>query len=142
MATALIAWLSAPAPTTCTSTAPAWRTAPAMAPATEFGFERVETFKVSIKAPQGRHASPRLTADSTRDARGPSADSFRLFRLSLRGGAARGRRPVPRSVVVEGDRLVVPVEGDDIGAFAGVIASGSVDPDLGVHPLGDVHHDL
>src|SRR4051812_73802 len=48
MATALMAWLSAPAPTTCTSTLPAWRTAPAIAPATEFGLDRVETLSVSM----------------------------------------------------------------------------------------------
>ena len=47
MATALIAWFSAPAPTTCTITAPDCRTTPAMAPATEFGFERAETLRVS-----------------------------------------------------------------------------------------------
>src|SRR5260370_6464286 len=53
MATALMAWLSAPAPTTWTSTAPAWRTAPAIAPATEFGLDFVETLSVSIGAPRG-----------------------------------------------------------------------------------------
>src|SRR3954451_4344692 len=53
MATALIAWFRAPAPTTWTSTAPDWRTAPAIAPATEFGLDFVETLRVSIRAPSG-----------------------------------------------------------------------------------------
>src|SRR5438874_9259895 len=52
MATALIAWFSAPAPTTWTSTPPACRTAPAIAPATEFGLDLVETLSVSIGAPR------------------------------------------------------------------------------------------
>src|SRR3954453_23271057 len=51
MATALMAWLSAPAPTTCTSTDPDCRTTPAMAPATEFGFDLLDTLRISIVAP-------------------------------------------------------------------------------------------
>src|SRR5947209_17002990 len=51
MASALTAWLSAPAPTTCTSTMPDSRTTPAMAPATEFGFDRLDTFRTSWSAP-------------------------------------------------------------------------------------------
>ena len=62
MATALMAWLRAPAPTTWTSTAPAWRTAPAMAPATELGFDRVETLSVSIVRPPIRAVRPRPLA--------------------------------------------------------------------------------
>src|SRR5262245_45983227 len=48
MASALIAWLRAPAPTTCTSTCPRWRITPAMAPATELGFDLLETFSRSV----------------------------------------------------------------------------------------------
>jgi hypothetical protein len=48
MATALMAWLRAPAPTTWTSTAPFWRSTPAIAPATEFGFDFVDTLSCSI----------------------------------------------------------------------------------------------
>src|SRR3954471_16389848 len=51
MATALMAWLSAPAPTTCTSTDPDCRTTPAIAPATEFGFDLLDTLRISIVAP-------------------------------------------------------------------------------------------
>ena len=51
MATALMAWLRAPAPTTWTSTAPWLRTTPAMAPATELGFDRVETLSCSMAMP-------------------------------------------------------------------------------------------
>src|SRR5436853_7277123 len=42
-----MAWLSAPAPTICTSTVPACRMTPAMRPATAFGFERLETLRTS-----------------------------------------------------------------------------------------------
>jgi hypothetical protein len=51
MAMALMAWLSAPAPTTCTSTAPDWRITPAMAPAQELGLDLLLTFKTSIATP-------------------------------------------------------------------------------------------
>ena len=51
MAMALMAWLRAPAPTTWTSTAPVWRNTPARAPATEFGFDLLETFKTSTTCP-------------------------------------------------------------------------------------------
>src|SRR3954454_17332349 len=51
MATALMAWFSAPAPTTWTSTAPACRTTPAMAPATELGFDLLDTLRISTAGP-------------------------------------------------------------------------------------------
>src|SRR5947207_11186915 len=57
MAIAFTAWLRAPAPTTCTSTAPDWRTTPAMAPATELGFERLDTLRISTGPPGRRDAS-------------------------------------------------------------------------------------
>src|SRR5215217_5848608 len=50
MATALMAWFSAPAPTTWTSTAPDWRRTPARAPATEFGFDLLDTLRTSTTA--------------------------------------------------------------------------------------------
>src|SRR2546425_3024370 len=50
MATALMAWLRAPAPMTWTSTDPRSRTAPAIAPATEFGFDLLDTLSVSTRA--------------------------------------------------------------------------------------------
>src|SRR3954467_6386324 len=71
MATALIAWLSAPAPTTCTSTAPACLTAPAIAPATELGLDLVETFSVSIGAPRGHGRV--VVGGSNRDSTPPRA---------------------------------------------------------------------
>src|SRR3954453_16315181 len=52
MATALMAWFSAPAPTTWTSTTPAWRTTPAMAPATELGLDLLDTLRISTAGPQ------------------------------------------------------------------------------------------
>src|ERR1700730_7605764 len=47
MATALTAWLRAPAPTIWTSTAPDALTTPASAPATALGFDRLDTFSTS-----------------------------------------------------------------------------------------------
>src|ERR1700694_5416821 len=44
-----MAWFSAPAPTTCTSTIPDWRMTPAMAPATEFGFDLLDTLRISMR---------------------------------------------------------------------------------------------
>src|SRR5439155_23149538 len=71
MAIALIAWLSAPAPTTWTSTAPDCRMTPAIAPAQEFGLDLLETLRTSICPPpippdrtrcqaSVRHGSPNL----------------------------------------------------------------------------------
>src|SRR5688572_22589490 len=51
MAMALIAWLSAPAPMTWTSTLPICRTTPASAPATELGLDREDTFRTSMAVP-------------------------------------------------------------------------------------------
>src|SRR6266850_1804135 len=51
MATALIAWLRAPAPITWTSTLPICRTTPASAPATELGLDREDTFRTSMAVP-------------------------------------------------------------------------------------------
>src|SRR3546814_10314919 len=77
MATALIAWFRAPAPTTWTSTAPCDRTTPAMAPATEFGFDLVETLSCSMSA-------------APQEARFPSAAYFDACReRSSRRAAAR-----------------------------------------------------
>jgi hypothetical protein len=47
MATALTAWLVAPAPIACTSARPFSRTTPAIAPATALGRDRAETFRTS-----------------------------------------------------------------------------------------------
>ena len=48
IAIALIAWFAAPAPTACTSTAFCSLITPAIAPATEFGDECEDTFKISM----------------------------------------------------------------------------------------------
>jgi hypothetical protein len=48
IATALIAWFTAPAPTACSSTEPSFLITAATAPATAFGFESADTLKVSI----------------------------------------------------------------------------------------------
>ena len=58
MAIALIAWLSAPAPTVCISTAPCSRTIPASAPATEFGFDLLETLRTSTVPPWMLYGPP------------------------------------------------------------------------------------
>src|SRR5438132_11419978 len=63
MATALIAWLRAPAPMTCTSTLPICRTTPASAPATELGLDREDTFRTSMAVPScGGRSSASLSA--------------------------------------------------------------------------------
>src|SRR3954454_16557305 len=83
MARALIAWFSAPAPTICTSTVPAWRMTPAIAPATALGFDRLETFRTStdVCGDEGvptvsmlrRAAAGVLRADCTNSAASPAA---------------------------------------------------------------------
>src|SRR3954468_6678116 len=98
MATAFTAWLSAPAPTTWTSTAPDCRTTPAMAPATEFGFERLDTLRISTGPPDGRDAS---VLGSSTVPRTLPAQRFVRFCMGLsylrcavetaqRGGVSRG----------------------------------------------------
>src|SRR5688572_20334278 len=82
MARALTAWLRAPAPTTCTSTAPADRITPAMAPATEFGFDRLDTFRTSWSSPD----------ESAVTLEGSTAIRPILFRFVR----FTSRRPVPR----------------------------------------------
>src|SRR5437588_4020026 len=93
MAIAFTAWLRAPAPTTCTSTAPDWRTTPAMAPATEFGFERLDTLRISTGPPDGRDAS--VLGSSTAPLTLP-AHRFVPFRHVCLSHAARS---TPRSAV-------------------------------------------
>src|SRR6185503_17836855 len=66
MAMALIAWLRAPAPMTCTSTLPICRPTPASAPATEFGLDREDTFRHSMRClPLGVGVVVRLFCDDT-----------------------------------------------------------------------------
>src|SRR5437899_6634499 len=99
MANALIAWFRAPAPTTWTSTTPVCRTTPAMAPATEFGFDRLDTFRTSWSSPD----EPAATV--TRSTSG-APDPLRF----------RHVRPISTNVTeereasVERDGLVVGVE--------------------------------
>src|SRR5690242_21284252 len=98
MAAVLMAWLSARAPTTWTSTTPACRTAPAIAPATEFGLDLVETLRVSIGAPRWAVVARTKCCgvpdrDSTPGGPLPSAGRYPLFLLAalraLGGGAGR-----------------------------------------------------
>src|SRR5438270_3670330 len=129
MAIAFTAWLRAPAPTTCTSTAPVWRTTPAMAPATELGFERLDTLRIST-GPSRRAGcvSPRKF-DSPVDASCPPLRPFSTclsyarcaFDTAERGGQEIGL--VGRSV--EGDRLVVGV-GLGVGVGIAVAVSRRV----------------
>src|SRR5437764_8326078 len=76
MAMAFTAWLRAPAPTTWTSTAPDCRTTPAMAPATEFGFERLDTLRISTGPPAVRDVSVLRKFDSLADASCPPVRTF------------------------------------------------------------------
>src|SRR5438270_849819 len=62
MAMALTAWLSAPAPTTWISTDPFDRTTPANAPATELGFDLLDTFRTSIVISPPQEPFPRQAA--------------------------------------------------------------------------------
>jgi hypothetical protein len=43
-----MAWFNAPAPTICTSTAPACLMTPAIAPATELGLDLLDTLSTSV----------------------------------------------------------------------------------------------
>src|SRR3954470_18767957 len=102
---AFTAWLSAPAPTTCTSTAPVCRTTPAMAPATELGFERLDTLRISTGPPSGRDvlvlgsSTVRLTLPAHRFVRfcGGLSYARSAFKNADRGDS------------IERDRLVVGV---------------------------------
>src|SRR5438270_7669710 len=110
MATALTAWFRAPAPTTWTSTAPDCRTTPAMAPATELGFERLDTLRISTGPPDGRDLSVPGRFDSAVDASCPPIRPFcgRFVPHTLRGrNRAARRRFVGRSV--QRDGLIVRV---------------------------------
>src|SRR5207237_2061314 len=93
MAIAFTAWLSAPAPTTCTSTAPVWRTTPAMAPATELGFERLDTLRISTGPPGRRDAS--VLGSSTVRLRLPAHGFVPFRQVCLR----RAARSTTRSAV-------------------------------------------
>src|SRR3954447_3671862 len=128
MATALMAWLRAPPPTPCTSTLPAWRTAPAIAPATEFGLDRVETLSVSMSR------SPGPTPASGHPAgirRGPLRHlPDKLPELPIPAGSA------VRGSVAQRDRLVERVE-LTLSGHAGLV--GDPDADLLEDLLVDPH---
>src|SRR5437763_4124604 len=155
MATALIAWFSAPAPTTWTSTPPACRTAPAIAPATEFGLDLVETLSVSIGAPRWawrelsayrcvirrQHGAflplPRADLSFSRSCARrvtPLGSSYRRLKAATDGMSTPRRRPsvVERDGLVEISELVSLLRRDAV----------AVDADLGEDALGDLHHDL
>src|SRR5437588_11376250 len=87
MATALTAWFRAPAPTASASTPPDGRTTPAMAPATELGFERLDTLRISTGPPDGRDLSVPGRFDSAVDASCPPIRPFfgRFVPHTLRG---------------------------------------------------------
>src|SRR5947209_6861088 len=139
MAMAFTAWLRAPAPTTCTSTAPDWRTTPAMAPATELGFERLDTLRISTGPPDGRDAS--VLGSSTAPLTLP-AHRFVPFLHVCRTHAARS---TPRSAVgrkwpsVEGDGLVVGV---GLGVAVGLRVRRWRQTCCLADALGDLDHDL
>src|SRR6476619_5483077 len=84
MAMALTAWFSAPAPTTWTSTVPHWRTTPAMAPATEFGFERLDTLRISTGPPSGMGYCQSLGVRQPGEAFLPNRSSLFSFLSSAR----------------------------------------------------------
>src|SRR5690606_24902645 len=117
IATALTAWLSAPAPTTCTSTTPCCRRTPAIAPATEFGFDFVDTLSCSI-------------GDRVRRAQ---SDPF-LPEPPI----PAGQEPGVAELVAERDRQLVGV---DFGARHAALC-GLADAHLRADPLGDLDHDL
>src|SRR5579864_799337 len=107
---AFTAWLSAPAPTTWTSTAPDCRTTPAMAPATELGFERLDTLRISTGPPSGRDLSVPGRFDNAVDASCPPIRAFfgRFVARTLRGrNRAACVAVFGRSVQADG--LVSPV---------------------------------
>src|SRR5436190_23184479 len=86
-----MAWFSAPAPTICTSTVPDCRMTPAIAPATAFGLERLETFRTSTRGDEGCDGVP---TDALFDA--PAQESYcRLCPISpdRRGESAVRTRP-------------------------------------------------
>src|SRR5581483_9710912 len=165
MATALMAWLRAPAPTTCTPTAPDWRTTPAIAPATELGFDLLETFSVStvprileaLPGPFGRtlrHAARRflpLRAICHNRHGGWATPLLRsepfLPRFARRAQFAQQERLNPTESVVEHDRFVVALaEGhvgnaalSRVGPDAGQLTDAGVDGD---HQLGVVDQEL
>src|SRR5688500_4520614 len=93
MATALIAWFSAPAPTTCTSTTPSWRSTPARAPAQAFGLLLLETLRTSTCGPSRLAAlldvenHRALRRDSTARSSAPALDRCQI------GGTGSGHCP-------------------------------------------------
>src|SRR5581483_6363891 len=131
MATALIAWLSAPAPTTWTSTAPAWRTAPAIAPATEFGLDLVETFSVSISTSLGTEQHGQRSEIRRLPARLLPRHASDFAELGRR--CERAAPPRPGSVV-ERDGEVVGI-GDPVGEVDGGLVALR-DADLAEDALG------
>src|SRR3954453_17350186 len=149
MATALMAWLRAPAPTTWTSTSPDWRTTPAMAPATELGLLLLDTFKISTAGPQ--LAWPRISVRARRGSTPasrflPPGPVVHLRPPEQRPDAHRGRPAatrrhryvVSRCSLSQRDGLVVaeplPERDLDVGSVP--------DADLLAHPLGDLDHQL
>src|SRR5437899_10373134 len=127
MANALIAWFRAPAPTTWTSTTPVCRSTPAMAPGTEFGFDRLDTFRTSWSSPDEPAAT--LTRST-----GGASDPLRF----------RHVRPISTNVTetreasVERDGLVVGVERVVRHRLLAAEADADLAPDL----LVDVEHQL
>src|SRR5947199_6075395 len=87
---AFTAWLSAPAPTTCTSTAPACRSTLAMAPATAFGLDLLETLSTSMLPPARTLRQTSCSTTRDRVIRRPA--QFSLLDLPPRGEGAGRRR--------------------------------------------------
>src|SRR5258705_11113929 len=98
MATALMAWLRAPAPMTCTSTLPICRTTPASAPATELGFDREDTFRHSMAVPSfGDGVVERLFCDDTPVSCGKQVPAVPFARILCQAYRRSALRPTPPS---------------------------------------------
>src|SRR5579875_1598246 len=156
MATALMAWFRAPAPTTWISADPRVRTTPARAPATELGLDLLDTLRTSITlaTPQrlpravpgtncGNPQPPTLRPCSQRSPRAIPipADRWRNRRNRRTGQAGRDRSHSPRPArpigsVVEAYGVVV----FGVGTQRDVLPAAQADPltDL----LGDLDHHL
>src|SRR3954471_23112055 len=122
MAMALTAWLRAPAPTTWTSTAPDCRTTPAMAPATEFGLERLDTLRISTGPPGGRGALGPRKFDGPVDASCPPVRTF------LYGFVARTLRGRNRAARLDQSRLIGSSSGSPSLAASAASAGVSLRP--------------
>src|SRR4051794_9803334 len=141
MAMAFTAWFRAPAPTTWTSTAPVCRTTPAIAPATEFGFERLETLRIST-GPPGWRGSVVVEKISTAPLTLP-ARRFVVFGWVCPPHAGRSKTRSVRGQKrrsVEADRLVVRVA-DVLGLGLRSIGRRGQARSL-ADALGDLDHDL